>query len=591
MRPRFPVRFKHFLLLAMVCLIAVLLLEGQSVLKGQSAPPAEVEEFKVISQAYVPQDAHAIRIQSTMVEVNVVVRDAKGDPISGLKREDFEVYDQGKQQKISSFTAELAHPPVVPPPAVAETAAAPPVPPPPAPPRYLGMYFDDQNMSAGQMVYIRKAAEAYVNRNMQETDRAAIFTSSETVTQQFTSSKQQVLDALAKLLSHTHGDSVPGCPIITPYQAYEIELMFNEHNDATDLAVSEALACHVCSTAQDCMRFVETRAATVLSLNENNAQDSLGVLGDIIRYMGRMPGQRTLIMASAGFFSLGQKVQHAQDKMIDSAIHNGIIINTLDAKGLTAGFDPSEMGANGEQMIARQQGNGYAGMLADIENEVSDDPMAAIAYGTGGKFFHNNNDMTTGLRQMAEVPEASYVLGFSPEEVKDNGVFHNLKVKVPGQHEVTIAARPGYFALSKEEAAPGAKFQKLNKEVMGSDTLSEISSDVTTTSGTLATGEPALRVTVHVPGKSMQFKKENKRHIERIIFVSALFDMQDHYLAGNEVVMDMKLKDTAHTNIARDGVDAKSTFQAPSGTYRLRQIVQEVVGGKTSAISRTVEIR
>jgi len=53
----------------------------------------------------------------------------------------------------------------------------------------------------------------------------------------------------------------------------------------------------------------------------------------------------------------------------------------------------------------------------------------------------------------------------------------------------------------------------------------------------------------------------------------------------------MKLKDAAHANIARDGVDAKSTFQAPPGNYRLRQVVQEVVGGKTSAISKTVEIR
>ncbi len=126
--------------------------------------------------------------------------------------------------------------------------------------------------------------------------------------------------------------------MITPYQAYEIGLFFNEHNDATDLAVSEAMACHTCSDAADCIRFVETRAATVRSINENFAQDSLGVLGDVIRYMGRMPGKRTLIMASGGFFSLGEKVQHAQDKMIDAAIHNGIIINTLDAKGLTAGF-------------------------------------------------------------------------------------------------------------------------------------------------------------------------------------------------------------------------------------------------------------
>jgi VWFA-related protein len=572
------VRIKHIQLLVFVCLLAVPLLRGQS---------AEEDEFKIASQAYIPQDPHAIRVQSTMVEVNVVVRDARGKPISGLKKEDFEVYDQGKQQKISSFSAEVANSPVVQAPRqAAEAAAAPPLPP-PIPPRFLGMYFDDENMSTGQLVYIRKAAEAFVSKNMEETDRAAVFTSSETVTQQFTSSKQQVLDALAKLLSHRHGDTVAGCPVITPYQAYEIELFFNEHNDATDLAVAEAMKCSACSDAQDCMRFVETRAATVLSLNENYAQDSLGVLGDIIRYMGRMPGKRTLIMASSGFFSLGAKVQHSQDKMIDAAIHAGITINTLDAKGLTADYDYSQ----GEQLFDRSSGTAYASMLGTMENEVSDDPMAAIAYGTGGKFFHDNNDMIGGLRQMAEVPEASYVLGFSPEEIKDNGVFHNLKVKVPGQHDIAITARPGYFALSKEQAAPGVKFQKLNKQVMGSDSLTEIVAEVTTNSGTLATGEPALKVVVHVPGRAMQFKKENKRHNERLIFVTALFDMEGHYLAGNEVVMDMKLKDPAHVQIARDGVDAKSTLQAPSGTYRLRQVVQEVVGGRMLAISRTVEIR
>jgi hypothetical protein len=126
---------------------------------------------------------------------------------------------------------------------------------------------------------------------------------------------------------------------------------------------------------------------------------------------------------------------------------------------------------------------------------------------------------------------------------------------------------------------------------MGSDSLSEIVAEVTTQSGALATGEPALRVVVHVPGRSMQFKKITKRHDERLIFVTALFDLQGHYLAGSEVVMDMKLKDPTHTQIARDGVDAKSTLQAPAGTYRLRQVVQEVVGGKMSAISRDVEIR
>lgn len=577
-------RFKHFLLLVIVCLIAVPLL------KGQSAPPAEEEEFKVISQAYVPQDSSAIRVQSTMVEVNVVVRDAKGNTISGLKREDFEIDDQGKPQRISFFNEDLAHPPAIVMPQT--TAEKPPVPPPPVAPRYLGIYFDDENMSTGDLVYIRKAAETFVRNTMADTDRAAVFTSSETVTQQFTSNKQQILDAIAKLLSHKRLRAFSGCPEIGPYQAYQIEQMFDTHSDALDLAYAEATSsqCHVCDNepAAECIRFIQNKAATVLSQSEDSAQDSLGVLGDVIRYMGKMPGHRMLIMASAGFFGQSTKVQHTVDKMIDAAIHGGITVNTMDAKGLAADYDPSQIG---QEVALGGALQGFRDMLNSDERDVTTDSISAIAYGTGGKFFHNNNDMVGGIKQIAEMPESSYVLGFSPDVTKDNGVFHNLKVKVPAQHDVSINARPGYFAPTKEQAVPGVKFQKLNKQVMGSDTLSEITADVNTQSGALATGEPALRVTVHVPGRSMQFKKENKRHIERLIFVTALFDLQDHYLGGNEVVMDMKLKDAAHTNIARDGVDSKSTLQAPLGTYRLREVVQEVVGGKASAISRTVEIR
>jgi VWFA-related protein len=588
-------RLKSILFATLICLAAAFS-SFIPLLQSQTASQTE-PEIKVASQPYIPEEPNAIRVKSTMVDVTVVVRDAKGQPISGLTKDDFQIFDQGKPQKISLFRPEFAHPPVVKvtaPPTTAEAPAIPPPAPPPAPPRYLGFYFDDKNMSTGQLVYVRKAAEKFVRENMEETDRAGIFTSSATVTQQFTSNKQQLLEALAKLLSHDHPQTFTSCPVITPYQAYQIGQFFNTHSDALDLAVQEALGCRACDPKDipGCVRYVVTKAATDLSLQEINADDSLGVLGDVIRYMEKMPGRRIMIMASAGFFSMTNQVQHAQDKMIDGAIHAGIIINTLDAKGLWAPFDISA----GEQLIDREAAflpglEAYEGTLGTIENDVSDDPLASIAYGTGGKFFHNSNDLDGGLRDIAALPSASYVLGFSPDQVKDNGAFHDLKVKLPNHHDIRIEARPGYFERTKQEALPGVKFQKLNREVMSSDTLSEIQTGVTTQSGTLATGEPALKVTVHVPGHSLYFKKINKLHNERVIFITALFDMQNHYLAGTEAVMDMNLKDATFTQLSHDGVDAKSTLQAPSGTYRLREVVQEVVGGRIFTTTREVQIR
>lgn len=572
-------RLKHILIATIFCLAVVPILQSQT---------AAEDEIKFASQPYAPQDPNAIRVKATMVDVNVVVRDSHGQAISGLTRDDFEIYDQGKKQKVTMFTPELAHPPVVQVQAALTTAAAPEVPtpaPPSAPARYLGFYFDDTDMTMSQLVYVRKAAEVFVRNTMDETDRVAVFTSSATVTQQFTSNKQQLLDAIAKLLSHTHGQSASGCPVMTPYEAYEIGLFDREHSDALGLAVGENGHRQCC--AGDCVNYVLNSAESVRFQNEVYALDTLGVLGDVIRYMEKMPGRRSLIMASGGYYSMPQQVQHSQDKMIAGAIHAGIIINTLGAKGLTADYDFSQ----GEEIFNRSSGSAYAAMLNIMENQVSDDGLSAVAQGTGGKFFHDNNDMVTGLRQLSELPAASYVLGFAPNEVKDNGLFHNLKVKLPGQHDVTITARPGYFALTREQAAPSAKYQKLNKEVMSSDTLTEIATDVVAQSGALGSGESGLRVAVHVPGKSLSFKKRDKIHAERLIFITALFDIQNHYLAGTEAVMDLSLKNDTFTRISHDGVDAKATLQVPPGNYRLRQVVQEVVGGRIATISRDVVIQ
>lgn len=589
------VRVKIFRPLVLVCMVALCVL-AVPMLYGQSATS---DEIKIASQPYEAEQTGTIKVQSTVVDMTVVVRDNKGQLVTGLKKEDFEIYDQGKKQNISAFTVELAHPPATKVPEHVEAAAAPPAPPPPAPPRYLGFYFDDENMSSSDLVFARKAAEGFVNKNMEETDRAGLFTSSTTVTQQFTSNKQQMLDTLSKLVSHQRSATfgATSCPKITPYEAYQITKFFDTHSDVFDMAVAQAVQCNCTASDASCpveqARLVQTQAATVLSLSEQFAQDSLGTLGDVIRYMGRMPGRRMLIMTSSGFFSRTDKVQHAQDKMIDAALKAGIVINTLDAKGLAAdwvGGNP----ADGPPMVVTGGSGGAFNALQDEvlsdEREVSNDSMSVLATSTGGKFFHNSNDLGGGIVEIAALPEVTYALSFYPDDLRENGVYHNLKVRVPGHSDISISTRPGYFAQSHEKNSPSSKFQKLNKEVMTNSTLSEVGIDVTTQSGTIATGESALKVTTHVNGKSLVFKKENNLRTERLIFISAFFDLQGHYLGGNETVMDMNLKDASYAQISKEGVEAHTTLQAPPGTYRLREVVQEVVGGRLGASSHTVEI-
>jgi len=79
--------------------------------------------------------------------------------------------------------------------------------------------------------------------------------------------------------------------------------------------------------------------------------------------------------------------------------------------------------------------------------------MSELAVGTGGRFFHKDNDLLSGLETLAAVPEYSYLLEMSLKDVKANGTFHRLKVNL-GKPGLEVLARKGYVAPS---AIPGKK--------------------------------------------------------------------------------------------------------------------------------------
>jgi VWFA-related protein len=76
--------------------------------------------------------------------------------------------------------------------------------------------------------------------------------------------------------------------------------------------------------------------------------------------------------------------------------------------------------------------------------------MADFAVGTGGRFFHNRNDLNAGYYSLAAAPETEYLLGFVPGKEEFKAKFHKLKVTVSAPGKLNVQARPGYFAPTKE---------------------------------------------------------------------------------------------------------------------------------------------
>jgi hypothetical protein len=218
-------------------------------------------------------------------------------------------------------------------------------------------------------------------------------------------------------------------------------------------------------------------------------------------------------------------------------------------------------------------------------------PMYEMTEGTGGKFIYNNNDLATGISTLSAEPSVSYILGFSPTDLKVDGSEHKLKVKLVESEHLSVSARPSYYARSTELSPAEKRFHKLQENAMASAAHSEIPIQFTATPEAAANGGSSLKILVHVDVRKLQFENIGDRKAERLIFITALFDAKNQFLTGVQGVMDLRLKEGTLKQISTQGLEAKLSISAPAGSYRVRQVVQEAVDGHISAISRDVTIQ
>ena len=333
----------------------------------------------------------------------VVVRDAKGNAVGNLRKEDFQLFDKGNAQIITSFTVEetsskIAEDRSV---AVSESAAtevtsatgnenAMPI---AIPDRFVALLIDDLHleiggpgdpppgmMRMGELVAIRKAALKYIDA-LRPADRIAIFTTSGLQVQDFTSDRKKLREAVAKV--------GPQHPLLPTIGGSDLNSVVTQHDSQRIIIQS----------------------------------------GDIITRMANLPGQHTVVLLSPGM-ALHEEGASPWSQipetmaLIDHAIRSHVVINSLDTRG-----------------------------LYPVSNGVFSEFLARVADGTGGRFIRDTNDMDNNLRQLAEAPKYIYVLGFSPEAPKPDGSFHALSVKLQNGKGLELEARKGYWAPDATELA------------------------------------------------------------------------------------------------------------------------------------------
>jgi VWFA-related protein len=328
------------------------------------------------------QTGETLKAGVTVIQVPVVVRDHDGHIVSNLGKDDFQLFDNGKRQEITSFSVDS-------PGQVAPDRSLPDTQAPAAqtaggtgievPTRFVTYFFDDLTIrDQGDLKRIRDAAAGQLGA-LQPGDRAAIFTSSCRVEVDFTNDRQKLQEAVGRM------------------------------------QLRPAPVCRV------------SRAVTL----------QVELLKAVVNKMSNLPARRDIILISSGFH-IGSYRPTEEAELMEAAIRAKVAISAVDTGEATdyTGGGAASAGGGAASATSSNQAPRY-------DNATNPQVLVDLAHGTGGAYV-TGNDFALNFRKLA-TPESHYLLGFVPTG-KADGRFHQLKIKLENAHKLTVEARSGYYA-------------------------------------------------------------------------------------------------------------------------------------------------
>jgi len=527
------------------------------------------------------------------VTVKVVVRDANDRPVGNLHKENFRLFDDGKPQDILGFAVEVGHSKLAGEVAgsapAGKTSEAPSASAKALAQRFVVLYFDDLHLTNEEVGRTQNAAWGYLTKSVGPQDRVAIFTSSAQGEADFSDDRDKLHQAFFHLAprSRTLVNSDPNSgPDIGEYQAYRINQLRDP--DATKIANYESYYYNCLQPGmqnQGCQEMSESivraQAGQIWSLADMQSQDSLQGIEDAVRRLAGMPGQRSLVLVSPGF--LNETREREMDAIIDRALRQGVVISAIDAAGLVPRKIQGALITRPDLAILKNQ-------IEAAGTVLSGGVLASLSAGTGGAYFHNSNDFNDGFRQAAAVPEAYYVLTFSPPNINLDGKFHSLKVTLNSRERLIVQARRGYYASAAALEGQVSSHDELEKVVFSQEEIRALPAEVTTQVAKVSDRESKLTVMIHVDVRLLQFRKEAGRSVDKLIFHTTLFDRDGKYVTPKEASLDLHLKDATLEKFTQSGINAKTSFQVAPGTYQVREVVRDTESKEMSALNCIVEV-
>ena len=425
---------------------------------------ANLNPFLTAAQTNPPKPAEqrddVVRVNTELVQTDVMVFDKQGRFVDGLKSEQFALRVDNKPTAVSFFERVIAGNQEMPqanrerPAAEAGTAR-------PASStatsniisgRTLIFFVDDLHLALGSLVRTRKALLEFVDGGMADNDQVAITSSSGQIgfLQQFTSDRSALRSAVARL-NYRGGPNKQD--MFQPPMSEYIALKIREGDEATiSFYVSEMMkqeCVHdpgggiICNILPQAMRhLVLERAQMITTQTAPDTVNTLALLEGLMRTAAQLPGRKLVFVISDGFY-LSERTMASRDKVkkvTDAAGRAGVVIYTLDARGIIG----ENLDVTNDRPV---DGAGFTTGLTSEHIVASQDGMNALARDTGGRAFRNTNaPMSQWVDKVLDETANYYLLAWRPDnDEQKRGKFNHIEASIIGQPDLIVRLRSSYF--------------------------------------------------------------------------------------------------------------------------------------------------
>lgn len=541
-----------------------------------------------------PQDGEeVVTVKSTLVNIDVTVKDKSGKYVTDLAPEDFNVYENGVRQNVSFFD---------PPNGGAGTAsgsgAATPARAPKGQARnVISIVLDGQTTEQQNLRYLREGTLKYIRERIADTDAVAVFSVAAglRLLQPFTHDKAKLSAAVDNAFNSAAASKTPernaaGADVGGRQSELE-SLQASESRDANADSGAAGARLQAMVARRALEHFTELRAQ--LSLQQS--RPVLASLAALCEAQRDVPGKKTVVLFSQGFITSSTQDWQVQS-IIDLANRANVAIYIIDAAGLRGGapetgsyIPTTPLAGVGALRDIEGRMNAQAGenVFDNVKHEGRErefDILYRISGDTGGKFIKGTNDIARGLERVDDEVRSRYTIGYHSTDANFNGDFRKLKVEVkrPGTE---VSTRPGFYAIAHDNTVFfSPEDRKLLAGLDAAASSPSIPLFVGLSPFRAAGGGYVIPMSIEIPPSAVKFEqKGGKRQMQ--------FDVLGRIRGAGEAravsrlggYFQIALDERQYQAMLADKLFLRQDLELAPGDYEVELIVRDRLSGKLAA--------